>query len=68
MQLALLQVDKDLENLTPSQVKAFRGKDKGQNLWPGIKLVSTLWPADTPLNPQHLQIIVELPSGKRCVH
>jgi hypothetical protein len=39
-----------------------------------VKLVSVLdnisdhWPANTPPNPQHLRIIVELPSGKRCVH
>jgi hypothetical protein len=44
----------------------------GKNVPGSLKLegeldnISTHWPAATSL--QHVHIIVELPSGKRCVH
>jgi hypothetical protein len=46
----------------------------GKNVSGSVKLegepdnTSGHWPATTPPNPQHLHIIVELPSGERCVH
>jgi hypothetical protein len=34
----------------------------------GLDDVSEHWPESTPLNRKHLHVIVELPTGKRCVH
>jgi hypothetical protein len=34
----------------------------------GLYKISVYWPVTTPPNPEHIHIIVELPSGKRCVH
>ena len=70
VQLTLLQVD-----LSPDVDQ--RERLTGKNVPGSVKLervldqISGHWPATTPLQvepPGHLQIIVELPSGKRYVH
>ena len=68
MQLTLVQVD--LVPPAKDQRKLVIGKQVPGSLELDEELdtISTHWPATTPPNPQNLHIIVELPSGKRCVH
>jgi hypothetical protein len=65
VQLTLPQVD--LEPPPGDELEHRTGKKE-----PGsVKLfdkISHHWPATTPPNPEHLHIMVELSSGKRCVH
>ena len=68
MQLTLLQVDfapppKDQrKSLTRQDVPGSEELDEE------LDIISTHWPQATPPNPKHLDIIVELPSCKHCVH
>ena len=67
-QLTLLQVDFALP--PKDQRKLLIGKQVPGSLELDEELdtISTHWPATAPPNPQNLHIIVELPSGKCCVH
>ena len=67
-QLTLLQVD-----LAPPPIDEWKNLT-GKNVLGSVKLegetdnISLHWPVPMSPTPKRLHIIVELPSGKRCVH
>jgi hypothetical protein len=63
---SLFQVD--LAPPSGDERKGLTGKHAQGVKLEDLNTISDYWPATTPLNPKHLQIIVELPIGERCVH
>lgn len=64
---SLLQVD--LAPPSRDGWKGLTGKDApGSVKLEALNTISDYWPATTPPNPKHLHILIECPSGERCVH
>ena len=65
-QLTPLQVD--LEFQLKNKLKGLIGKDvKGSVEFEGFRKISYYWPANDRPDPQHIHIIVEIPTSKRWV-
>jgi hypothetical protein len=67
-QLTLLQVNLAHPKINERTRKEFIGKSLPHSVQLKRELakISDYWPATTPPNPEHLHIIVELPSGASC--
>ena len=66
-QLTFLQVDLEFQSINKPEGLVCKNVDGSVEL-EVFRKISYYWPANDRPDPEHIQIIVELPLGQRCVY